>query len=106
MSKHTPGPWIEGCTPNGNMAIYQERGKLIVGLPVSIADEDEKRGWITEETLANARLIALAPRVAEEHAEMADLIKRVIEYLPTGDRDGDNVLVCARALLARIEEAK
>jgi hypothetical protein len=77
VSKFTPGPWTVGTTgqygtynPNVIYASDENSVATVYGLPMHTKLEDIEPRW--EQGLANARLIAAAPRMYEalRHAEV------------------------------------
>src|SRR5262245_66200079 len=76
---HTPGPWktsetvhSDGYTGKHYWTIYPQHAPadIIVALPVASDKENDRAE-------ANARLIASAPTLAREHAEMRALLAHV-----------------------------
>lgn len=95
-TKHTPGPWKAGTTAHSGATLITQisAGTSTAGEFCSVLPNDcgPKDAAHERRHVANARLIAAAP-------EMADLLQRVAGLF----RDTDAPLgVDARALLARI----
>lgn len=76
MSEHTPGPWLikkrndkTYSTHDGNLVVMDARSFFIASIH---ADADENEVVSTTEQMANARLIAQAPR-------MEDLLEEILQ---------------------------
>lgn len=83
--KHSRGPW-KACR-NGECScghIWAEGDKRIATVHGATTDSDGTTyaEWTAEERKANAKLIAAAPRLAEE---LSDLAKHLEEHDPQGD---------------------
>ncbi len=92
-TKHTPGPWTyEGC----------EIVTKIGAWPVAATNE---AGIKQPERLANARLIAAAPELAEALRGLFENCAIVHNRWGDGcnQKEADAVIARARALLARID---
>lgn len=65
MSAHTPGPWIQNPGPDGGSEDHKRANRLYVRLGTGSANAVVERqnvfGKVTDEDLANARLVAAAP---------------------------------------------
>ena len=108
VSTHTPGPW----TVEVQRAVMSDSkvGYRIVApsRKWGVAHVNELPG---ENAIANARLIASAPRLADEHARMKEALERIARGEGAFNRDplkhAENVIEehkeLARALLAEIE---
>src|SRR5262245_23689563 len=113
---HTPGPWkttetvhSDGYTGKHYWTIYPQHAPadIIVALPVASDKENDRAE-------ANARLIASAPTLAREHAEMRERLEITAHEAHKAHRafwsafDECNVELCInnRALLARIEKGE
>lgn len=86
MSKYTPGPWrfeIEGTLSAHHPTIYAENEEVAqVSAYVWTEPDGKHRDYSEKElALANARLIARAP-------EMAELLKELDEFSETDFSDG------------------
>jgi len=112
---HTPGPWktsetvhSDGYTGKHYWTIYPQHAPadIIVALPVASDKENDRAE-------ANARLIASAPTLAREHAEMRQELSALASILDGLVASMDmrsgfaqqtrHRVETARALLARIE---
>lgn len=99
MSKHTPGPWRVdgGVSEYGAPAVYAledvRGGKRNRMFATVYGGPDTPR----EETVANARLIALAPEMLEAIERLLWLIEIELKI------DGQHITAGARSLLARAE---
>jgi hypothetical protein len=71
----TPGPWGYGVPVKGGRAVVEDAN----GNVVCVVEGGPLR---REVTIANAQLIAAAPRLAEE---LSDLAKHLEEHDPQGD---------------------
>lgn len=95
----TPGPWLIEDGPHGT-TIYSEPHAVVIASMLE---------WPTaqDEQDANARLIANAPRVAQEHAEMVAIVQkasRALKDLGAWDKGHMMLMHEISALLARIEQ--
>ena len=102
MSKWTPGPWRLGlpwAEPNGGFSLFHGDAHI-----ADIYAGHHKDDEVTKEIgMANARLIAAAPEMAELLAEFVRASER-----PEYRENAAATLFClaeeARALLARVSE--
>lgn len=85
-AQHTPGPWVASNEPNGDFTVHSERFCV-----ASNNTEELENGMDTNESYANAKLIAAAPTLA---ARLTDLIQYLGE-----DWNGDSMVEeCKQAL--------
>lgn len=94
---HTPGPWVVwGVSSNDGEAevISNADGSKTICWTADTYSEDEDDGLVTNEDLANARLIAAAP-------EMLIALKMCAERL--GEMDCGPEWEAARAAIAKAE---
>jgi len=68
---HTPGPWFPIGAEDG-----QATTRVLIGAPGRVVAEIITISRPESEWIANANLIAAAPRKAREHAEMLALLKK------------------------------
>lgn len=109
---HTPGPWTISkpslrhmeamITASADHPMAAGRNDVL-----AIAHVDNVDGFGTHgigESAANARLIAAAPRLAHEHAELRQLVNR-LAYEPVGHPEAslDALIAEARVLLAKLD---
>jgi len=95
-TKHTPEPWRVYRADNFGRPDDKGEAVAVAGIVIG--------GWGVAEDMANARLIADAPRVAAEHAEMRELLTRVNQADGSSTEQEFNAwLESVRALLARID---
>lgn len=96
MSDYTPGPWA------AEYAAYRDTWQI---------NRAERSGWIADvktrgahdaEAAANARLIALAPRMAEALREIEALTAPLVQ---ASDPLGFDIRHTARAILAELDRA-
>ena len=100
-SKHTPGPWRVLPEELGKpyLRVRGTRlGRRFKIANVLIHSLDGVPDTEVEETRANARLIAEAPELADS---LRGLVREYESYL--GGAPEPAVLVCARAVLARVD---
>lgn len=88
---HTPGPWrLEHSNANVTSPIWIgtfKSGTDKVDEIVCIVDWDKDyRPEIKAKRLANARLIADAPRLAEMNAELVDALRRIEAFCASHDQ--------------------
>lgn len=67
MSGHTPGPWVFSTEPQPNGCPIVGAGALMVCMLAHTVSQNDQR----ETALANARLIAAAPRLLAELENIA-----------------------------------
>lgn len=102
VAKHTPGPW-----KTGEKTVFADHGFKVYGYPISADGQAIARvhaGSVGKEAFsfgnqeANARLIALAP-------EMAEALRRLIAVTEEKDAYLSNFgeFEYARALLAKLD---
>lgn len=98
MSAHTPGPWIETCSPEN--ADYYERsvGVQAVGYVQSIADIYAMAD--AEMSKANTRLVAAAPEMLAALHAACGLLPTVEEARGEHQR---RVITKMRAAIAKAE---
>lgn len=80
-AKHTPGPWSCSYEPQPNgCPIVGARGLMVAMLAHTVNMPQQR-----EEAIANARLIAAAPELAEEHQRWAAWFGEALVLALQGD---------------------
>lgn len=122
MSKHTPAPWKTGNCDDGIIWAPRFASTEIVskgctiGEPEAVVvavveypafamgglDPEERDAWLAE-TVANAKLIAAAPDMAEALADMLRIIEAVRLSASLGPKQMERVAK-AKAVLAKAGE--
>lgn len=112
----TAGPWESRERGDGGVAIHDAaHGQRLASMTYS--NSDVARSIPLSEREANAALIAAAPRLAAEWAEMRRVLATIVENLhryddgswfvggdeQSDDDDASRMIAEARALLARVE---
>jgi len=98
--KHTLEPWMAAAAPSSVVGwpIVGPMGRAIASVhclmvrPPNVSEADWQA--YRDECEANARLIAAAP-------ELLGMIKRLLNVVDCGKRDGPDTIDAARALLAK-----
>jgi hypothetical protein len=106
--KFTPGPWgvltmgetlLVSCT--GGERAHKREGRHIAYL----ATPGPKPAH-ADECLANARLIASAPQLFTDRAELLAMVQRLLPYAKDSEERGVfDAVAAAESLLARITES-
>ena len=89
MSKYTPGPWEQGLLSKNHIWSASKDCVAVVG-------KDFYDDW-----LANARLIAAAPELAEALVEMLNQTERRVKRYSESDPDDLASVQAARAALKK-----
>lgn len=124
-AQHTPGPWKAIQSGSGEWyivsseapdAVTEARYTFLVDVRPQTGERychGSVRTAQASEAEANARLIASAPRIAAEHAELVRMLFKlytavtgVDQTIGQPDKWRKEVAAEARALLARIQEAE
>lgn len=109
MNKHTPGPWVveddDSFADCDLIPIGAVDGARICDVTAGFLDDECEEMAITEETRANARLIAAAPTMLEA---LKDMVNMYVELVNSGDAgfwDPEKVpqVIQARAAIALAE---
>jgi hypothetical protein len=76
--EHTPGPWYVQELERGTQIIYANDGATVICEgPDSMKYPTSYRAW----SKANARLIAAAPELARENAELREQVAQLLQSL-------------------------